>query len=375
MLAARPGRSEDRMPRSSTVGSIHVSDLLDALRSLGADADALRAGVGLTGALLANPDARIPSSILLTLFERAARRLRDPLVGLHAGERVHTRGPLFYLLLSSPRFDEGLRTLARFARVALDTQEIRVTIGADIVNLTIDPGDPAIGGSHHAVDYMMGAILGSIRRAVPGIRPIGVDLTHAPVGGQHEAERAFGCQVRFARRHNTLRFPVSALRSAPAAANRAIAEQIRKYAAALLARVVSDRVEDLAADVIRTLLVDGIRPDRLIVARRLNMSERTLKRRLGQEKTTFKLVRDRVRAETAEALLSNQSLKIGAVAQCVGFAETASFTRAFSRWSGFSPARYREGLRFRPGQHGRGSASVAASNSRWRGPQPGARSS
>jgi AraC-like DNA-binding protein len=105
------------------------------------------------------------------------------------------------------------------------------------------------------------------------------------------------------------------------------------------------------------------------------MSERTLKRRLGQEKTTFKLVRDRVRAETAEALLSNQSLKIGAVAQCVGFAETASFTRAFSRWSGFSPARYREGLRFRPGQHGRGSASVAASNSRWRGPQPGARSS
>jgi AraC-like DNA-binding protein len=363
------------MPRSSTVGSIHVSDLLDALRSLGADVDALRAGAGLTGQVLGDPDARIPSSVLLTLFERAARRLRDPLVGLHAGERVHTRGPLFYLLLSSPRFDEGLRTLARYSRVALDTQEIRVTIGDEVVNLTVDPGDPAIEGSQHAMDYMMGAILGSIRRAVPGIRPVGVDLTRAPIPGRDEAERVFGCQVRFGCRRNVLRFPVSALKSPPGAANRAVAEQIRKYAAALLARVASDRVQDLAADVIRTLLVDGIRPDRLIVARRLNMSERTLKRRLGQEKTTFKLVRDRVRAETAAALLSNQSLKIGAVAQCVGFAETASFTRAFSRWSGSSPARYREGLRFRTGRQGRGSASSPLSDNRWRRPQPDAGSS
>src|SRR6185503_2327769 len=82
-----------------------------------------------------------------------------------------------------------------------------------------------------------------------------------------------------------------------------------------------------------------------IVARHLNMSARTLKRRLRLEGTTFKVVRDRVRSETAEALLSNQSLKIGAVAQSVGFVETASFTRAFSRWSGSSPARYRERLR------------------------------
>src|SRR5262245_64956931 len=111
------------MPRRSTVGSIHVSDLLDALKALGADATALGASVGLTRKSLRDPEARIPSDRLLALFERAGRRLRDPLVGLHAGERVRTRGPLFYLLLSSSRLDEGLRSLARFARVALDTQQ------------------------------------------------------------------------------------------------------------------------------------------------------------------------------------------------------------------------------------------------------------
>jgi len=336
------------MPRSSTVGSIHVSDLLDALRALGADAAALGSSVGVTERSLRDPEARIPSARLLALFERAERRLRDPLVGLHAGERVCTRGPLFYLLLSSPHLDEGLRSLARFARVALDTQQIRVTIGDETVTLTVDPGDPAIERSHHAVDYLMGALLSSIRRAVPGIRQLGVDLTHGPIGGPGEAERVFRCPVRFGCRRNVLRFPASSLMGAPTAANAAIADQVRKYAAALLARVTSDRVQDLAADVIRTLLVDGIRPAHFIAARRLNMSERTLKRRLQKEGTTFKAVRDRVRSETAAALLSNRSLKIGAVAQCVGFVETASFTRAFSRWSGSSPARYRERLRTRP---------------------------
>jgi AraC-like DNA-binding protein len=337
------------MPRGSTIGSIHVSDLLEALQVMGADSAALRRGAGLTEISLRSPHARIPSYRLLDLFDRAERRLGDPLVGLHAGERVRTRGPLFYLMLSSPDFDKGLHSLVRFARVAIDTSHLRMSIGGEVVSLIIDPGDPAIERSRHAIAYLVGALIAGIRRAVPGVRPSGVELTHPSVGRQEDAERAFGCPVRFGRRRNVVRFPIDALRRVPAGANPAISDQIQKYAAALLSRVTSDRVQDMAADVIRTLLVDGIRPDRFIVARRLNLGERTLKRRLRQEGTSFKAVRDQVRSETAAALLSNESLKIEAVAQSVGFAETASFTRAFSRWSGSSPARFRE--RLRTGEH------------------------
>src|SRR5262245_24224468 len=156
------------MSRSSTVGSIHISDLLDALRALGADSAALASSAGLTEKSLRDPEARIPSSRLLALFERAERRLRDPLIGLHAGERVYTRGPLFYLLLSSPRFDEGLQSLVRFARVALDTQQIRMTIGGDIVSLTIEPGDAGFDGCHHAVGHLRPAVRGGTSGAVPG---------------------------------------------------------------------------------------------------------------------------------------------------------------------------------------------------------------
>jgi len=91
----------DQVSQGSTVGSIQATDLLEALRALGADSTALCARVGLTEDTLRDPAARVPSSLLLALLERAGRQLRDPLIGLHAGARIQSRGPLFYLLLSA----------------------------------------------------------------------------------------------------------------------------------------------------------------------------------------------------------------------------------------------------------------------------------
>ena len=88
----------------------------------------------------------------------------------------------------------------------------------------------------------------------------------------------------------------------------------------------------------------GDQVDRAAVARRLHMSERTLQRQLEQESTTFKVLRDGVRSELSRALLANRALKVEAIAQSVGFAEAASFSKAFARWSGHPPTHYREQL-------------------------------
>ncbi len=328
--------------RGSTIGSIQVADLLEALRALGADPAALCVSVGLTESTLQNPTARVPSSRVLALFERAARQLRDPLVGLHAGARTQTRGPLFYLLLSSPRLSEGLQLLTRFARVALDTQVLTATVDGGVVNLTVDPGDPAIEQNHHAVDYLVGANLSGLRRAVPSFQLLGVDLAHAEAGTPGETERVFGCPVRFGRRHSAMRFPDSTLQSVPVAANSAIAEQIEKFTAAAFARMTSDSAQARVAEATRALLGRGLRVDRSAVAKQLGVGERTLQRQLEQESVTFSVVRDGVRAEISRALLSNHGLKVEAVAHSVGFAEVAAFSRAFTRWVGHSPTRYRD---------------------------------
>ena len=330
------------MAAGSTIAGIQAIVLLDALGALGADIRALRAAAGLGEKDLQDPDARIPSRTFLKILERAAWMLQDPLVGLHAGARANTRGPLFYLLLSSASLADGLRRFIRYARVALDTQELRVSREAGVVSLTVDPGDPAIARSRHACDYIMGAVLGGLRRAIPRFRPIGVDLVHDDLGGaQAEAERILGCPVRFKAPRNVLRFPEAILRSAPLAANSAISVQVERYTASLLDRLQSRPARERVAAMVRQLLVEGRRPDRAVVARRLHTSERTLQRQLEEEETSFKSVRDRVLEETSRALLTNASLKVEAVGRSVGFSEASSFSKAFTRWAGHSPARFR----------------------------------
>ena len=332
---------EGRVSDESTVASIQATVLLEALAALGANVRTLRSGAGLSEKDLKDPEARIPSTRFLKLLDRAAWQLRDPLVGLHAGARAQVRGPLFYLLLSSASLGEGLRKFTRFARVTIDTGEFRISRDDGVVSLTVDPGDPPIAASRHACDYIMGAVLGGLRTAVPRFRPLGVELIHDRFGSQDEAERTFGCPVRFKAPRNVLRFPDETLKSAPAAANSAIAEQVVRYTEALMSRLASNTVADRAAAVVRSLLVEGHRPDRPAVARRLHMSERTLQRQLREEGTSFKVVRDRVREGTSRALLSNASLKVEAVGRSVGFAEGSSFSKAFTRWAGHSPARFR----------------------------------
>jgi AraC-like DNA-binding protein len=81
------------------------------------------------------------------------------------------------------------------------------------------------------------------------------------------------------------------------------------------------------------------------VARRMGMSPRTLQRRLSDEGVSFAEVVDSARQIRACALLQGRTHSIAAITFLVGFSEQSAFTRAFRRWTGTTPARYRRGLR------------------------------
>lgn len=87
------------------------------------------------------------------------------------------------------------------------------------------------------------------------------------------------------------------------------------------------------------------------------MSERTLQRRLDDERTTFKDVRDEVVWEAVEALLSNPALKIEAIALSVGFADVAAFSKACKRRTKRTPTEIRERLLARRRREPRGGSS------------------
>ena len=328
----------------AAVGSIQVADLLLALGALGADVDAVRDRAGIRASQLGDPGARIPVAQVVRALDLAAEDLGNPLVGVHAVRHLRPRGPLFYLLLSGPDTRQAIRAYARFARVALDSLDLRFFERAHHAELTFDPGDPLLRANHNVLDYVIATSLVSMRSTIPGFVPLGIDLAHPEIGSPGETARAFGCPVRFDRRISAVRISLATLDSRPFAANHLIAEQLEKMSQAMLATVTATTARERVANTVRQILASGTTPQRVDVARRLHVSERTLQRQLEQEDVTFKEVRDEVRAELSQALLSDRSMKVEAIAHSVGFAEVASFSKAFARWSGGSPSNFRSSV-------------------------------
>jgi AraC-like DNA-binding protein len=91
----------------------------------------------------------------------------------------------------------------------------------------------------------------------------------------------------------------------------------------------------------KLLSAPGEMPNLDTVAASLHVHPRTLRRRLAEEGTSFRTLTNDVRATLAAELLSQVGLTVEQVARRLGYAETAAFNHAFSRWYGVAPNAYR----------------------------------
>jgi AraC-like DNA-binding protein len=78
-----------------------------------------------------------------------------------------------------------------------------------------------------------------------------------------------------------------------------------------------------------------------LAASLMGCSVRTLQRRLTQEGTSYSALIDGVRARAATGRLSQGNCDLPALATSLGYSEHAAFSRAFRRWTGTTPARFR----------------------------------
>jgi AraC-like DNA-binding protein len=82
-------------------------------------------------------------------------------------------------------------------------------------------------------------------------------------------------------------------------------------------------------------------PDFDNVARQLNVSSQTLRRKLRSEQSSYQQIKDQMRRDIAIDKLVREDISISDIALRLGFVESSSFTRAFKQWTGVSPAEYR----------------------------------
>jgi len=76
------------------------------------------------------------------------------------------------------------------------------------------------------------------------------------------------------------------------------------------------------------------------LAQFLHMTPRSIGRKLQEEGTSLRKIKTSLRQEYAIKLMMTENLSVADVSERVGFSETASFCRAFKRWTGKPPSQW-----------------------------------
>jgi AraC-like DNA-binding protein len=122
------------------------------------------------------------------------------------------------------------------------------------------------------------------------------------------------------------------------AADAVLRQLLERYAAEQLAQMpTSARFSQRVRSCIRSMLPLGsLTAD--TVAAQFRMSERTLRKHLQEEATSYQEILDDVRAQLARHYLTKEKRGIDEVGFLLGFSDQSAFTKAFRRWTGQTPA-------------------------------------
>jgi len=328
----------------SWLGSVLLL-VFQALQQRGLDAAAIAADAGVDPQLLRDPDTRIDLDTSRRFWMAAVRATDfDPCFGLEVADGMHPTSlhAVGFAWMASSSLREAGERLVRYFRVVNSVDQIEIRVEEDITWLVFrTDGDYTLQRSYDArigiLLRLCQALLG--RDFVPaGVRLAreapSVDCAERMAHYYGVAPEWNAAEYAFGVRSADLDIPIPA-------ANIALALSAEQIAADYLARHTRD---DMVAQVRHSLieLLPSGNVSRRKVARRLAVSERTLQRRLSESGETFAGLLDSLRQDLATDYLRQRHHSVNEVAYLLGFAEIASFTRAFRRWTGQPPSVWRE---------------------------------
>jgi AraC-like DNA-binding protein len=323
-----------------------VRTLVEEIARAGHDPHAYLDAAHLELSLLDDPNARVEGDAYDRLQELALDLTGDPALGVHMVERVspsafHVVG---FLSNHCATLRQAIDLFARYRQLLSDAPPPSL----------VEEGDEAIltchfvaGGSERSARMRAEFGVASITRTalmVLGVPepPRLVELTHAAPPYASEVERVLGCPVRYGADAVRLHFARALLDAARLHSNPELLRLLEHQAERNLAQLVTPR--RLSTRVRAAVLdgADGTRPSMTAMARRLGLSERSLRRRLHEEGVTYAEVLEQALAELARRLLEDAQLTIQEIADRLGFSEASAFHRAFKRWTGLTPKQFRE---------------------------------
>jgi len=312
------------------------------LRSLGADPAAVFAEAGVDLALFDDPDNLISFAARSHLFRVCVNATGCPHFGLLVGQHngLDSLGLVGLLVKYSPDVGTALHSLVRYAH-----HHVR---GA-VITLEVDGSAALFGyaiyqGKSEATDQIADGAIASalnILRSLcgPGLEPNEARFAHREPADIKPFRRFFGCPLSFDAGQNAVVFPAVWLDHRLPVDDPALRRLLQQQIDTLEAKHGDDLPEQVRR-VLRTALLTRHASAEQVAAL-LSMHSRTLARRLAAVDTHFQALVDEARFEIAQQLLEGSAMDLRQITATLDYADPSAFTRAFRRWSGTTPARWR----------------------------------
>jgi AraC-like DNA-binding protein len=335
------------MPTPIRVPRIHArlaSKIVNDLKRRHIPTDDLLKEVGIRRTDLGDPDSGVSYAAVIRLMERAAALLGEPGFGLRFGasQDLTDGGILGFVMLNSTTLRDSLRSLERYFLVISDGEDIEFEESGPHVKLRFRERDPALRGQRQKSEYFAAFIVRACRDITRRrVSPVRVEFMHARPNVRIDYEAHLGCPVRFRTDWDAVVFEPETMQLEA----RSPDDKLLKILEMASRKIIgpTPKKEDIVHDV-RSLIGKGLSHGAVhidSVAAELNMSSKTLERRLSERGESFSALNDAIRQDIAKQCLRETDLRLEEIVFMVGYTDPATLVRAFKRWTGKTPMAFR----------------------------------
>jgi AraC-like DNA-binding protein len=326
-----------------TISIAFVQGMLAGVRAHGRTCDFFLADAGIDPKLLEQAGARVTADQYVALFQSLTDRLDDDLLGFLS--RPMRRGSFALIVRSAAGEDTlqlAMRRIARTFGLLQSDLTLEVVQSGPLKGLSlsfIDPSSAQLLFLHELLLRIFWRLLAWLAGGRLPADHFDFAFPSPPYAGSYG--KIFPAPLRFEQQQSGLWIAADLLQQ-PVRRDKVA---IKAFLADARSNVVVPRREDLVSARVRGHLQRSqpAWPDLAATADALHMAASTLQRRLAADGTSFQVLKDELRRDLAIVRLNTSSVPLVALADELGFADSAAFQRAFKSWTGSAPGAYRRG--------------------------------
>lgn len=330
------------MVKTATGVYLHYVD--GYLQELGFDSERIFHNAGLAYPNYIKPGEQVSLSVIANLIEHVEQQVKVEDFVIQLGKRIPlmAHGNLGVAMLACKDIYTLLTLSERFSKLVFSSIHLSVRNQENGVAFGIrsETGFPVLDVA--VMEAMLGTVMGNLQRlSGVDIHPKHVSISYKKPNHYHCYEALLQCPIEFEAAENVLLFSKKhmalPIQTADNLGGAFLVEQCKEDL---------DKIEQGSPFIVRVseIVIHHLdsSPSITFVAERMQLSERTLRRRLAEEGLSFRDLIKNIRHERAEYFLQRTDFRIEKIAWELGYKETANFRRAFKEQTGLSPRDWRK---------------------------------